>query len=170
MTRFGPVARVGRIRGAVAALAVSMLALAGCGTVTPIAVPEPVAANADGALDYYTRVYRDTMTALSTEFPQLRFVAHDDGHSGECVRPDGSRGTAHYLGIHISAANPGPEELPRAVAVFEGIARRAGFSGRMPLPADTGVRLRMFAADGSYITFRSVLATVVALRVGCYPP
>jgi len=137
-------------------------------TVTPVPMPEPVATTSAGAVEFYTAVQRDVLTVLSAEFPGVRFEPRYDGTTAGCVLRDGTRGVTVHLPIHGSSRPVPVDELDRAAELFEETASRAGFHGRLVLPPDTGFTLRMFAADGSYITFGSYTAAVVGLTVGCY--
>ncbi|MEU5841776.1 LppA family lipoprotein [Rhodococcus sp. NPDC047139] len=154
-----------------AVLLVALLspAAAGCAsTVAAIAKPEPVATTSAGAVEFYTAVQRDVLTALSAEFPGVRFEPKYAGTTAGCTLPDGTSGVTAHLPIHGSGRPVPVDELDRAATVFENTAARAGFHGRYVLPPDTGFALRMFAADGSYITFGSYVAATVGLTVGCY--
>ncbi len=144
-------------------------ALAACTTtVTPVAMPEPVATTSAGAVEFYTAVQRDVLTALSAEFPGVRFEPKYASTTAGCTLPDGTSGLTVHLPIHGSGRPVPVDELDRAARVFEDTAARAGFHGRHVLPPDTGFAVRMFAADGSYITFGSYVAATVGLTVGCY--
>ncbi|QXF80960.1 hypothetical protein HBA53_07805 [Rhodococcus pyridinivorans] len=144
--------------------------LAACTTtVTPVAMPEPVATTSAGAVEFYTAVQRDVLTALSAEFPSVRFEPKYASTTAGCTLPDGTSGLTVHLPIHGSGRPVPIDELDRAARVFEDTAARAGFHGRHVLPPDTGLAVRMFAADGSYITFGSYVAATVGLTVGCYP-
>ncbi|APE08347.1 MULTISPECIES: LppA family lipoprotein [unclassified Rhodococcus (in: high G+C Gram-positive bacteria)] len=144
--------------------------LAACTTtVTPVAMPEPVATTSVGAVEFYTAVQRDVLTALSAEFPSVRFEPKYASTTAGCTLPDGTSGLTVHLPIHGSGRPVPVDELDRAARVFEDTAARAGFHGRHVLPPDTGLAVRMFAADGSYITFGSYVAATVGLTVGCYP-
>ncbi|MCD2111937.1 LppA family lipoprotein [Rhodococcus rhodochrous] len=143
--------------------------LAACTTtVTPVAMPEPVATTSAGAVEFYTAVQRDVLTALSAEFPGVRFEPKYASTTAGCTLPDGTSGLTVHLPIHGSGRPVPVDELDRAARVFEDTAARAGFHGRHVLPPDTGFAVRMFAADGSYITFGSYVAATVGLTVGCY--
>ncbi|TWH10558.1 LppA family lipoprotein [Rhodococcus rhodochrous] len=143
--------------------------LAACTTtVTPVAMPEPVATTSAGAVEFYTAVQRDVLTALSAEFPGVRFEPKYASTTAGCTLPDGTSGLTVHLPIHGSGRPVPVNELDRAARVFEDTAARAGFHGRHVLPPDTGFAVRMFAADGSYITFGSYVAATVGLTVGCY--
>ena len=147
---------------------ISPLVAACTTTVTPVAMPEPVATTSAGAVEFYTAVQRDVLTALSAEFPEVRFEPKYASTTAGCTLPDGTSGVTVHLPIHGSGRPVPVGELDRAARVFENIAARAGFHGRHVLPPDTGFALRMFAADGSYITFGSYVAATVGLTVGCY--
>ncbi|MBC2590890.1 MULTISPECIES: LppA family lipoprotein [Rhodococcus] len=146
------------------------LSLAGCaGGPVPVAVPEPVAADRAGAVEYYTRVQRDAMAALSDAFPEMQFRQSDPATTAYCELPDGSAGTTVFLPIHLSDRPVPPGQLERAARVFEESLAGTGFRGARSLPVETGLQIRMFAADGSSISFGSYLAVTVGLTVGCYP-
>lgn len=153
--------------GASVVLPASLLA-ACTTTVTPVAMPEPVATTSAGAVEFYTAVQRDVLTALSAEFPGVRFEPKYASTTAGCTLPDGTSGLTVHLPIHGSGRPVPVDELDRAARVFEDTAARAGFHGRHVLPPDTGFAVRMFAADGSYITFGSYVAATVGLTVGCY--
>ena len=153
--------------GACVVLPVALLA-ACTTTVTPVAMPEPVATTSAGAVEFYTAVQRAVLTALSAEFPGVRFEPKYASTTAGCTLPDGTSGLTVHLPIHGSGRPVPVAELDRAARVFEDTAARAGFHGRHVLPPDTGFAVRMFAADGSYITFGSYVAATVGLTVGCY--
>ena len=153
--------------GASVVLPASLLA-ACTTTVTPVAMPEPVATTSAGAVEFYTAVQRDVLTALSAEFPGVRFEPKYASTTAGCMLPDGTSGLTVHLPIHGSDRPVPVDELDRAARVFEDTAARAGFHGRHVLPPDIGFAIRMFAADGSYITFGSYVAATVGLTVGCY--
>ncbi|MEE2034665.1 LppA family lipoprotein [Rhodococcus chondri] len=134
----------------------------------PLAVPEPVASTSAGAVEFYTRVQRDVLAALSAEFPELRFGQRYARTDASCRLDDGTTGTVVHLPIHGSDSPVPPDRLERAAELFEQTAARAGFHGRQLLPPDTGFAIRLFAADGSYVTFGSYVAATVGLSVGCY--
>ena len=143
--------------------------LAACTTtVTPVAMPEPVATTSTGAVEFYTAVQRDVLTALSAEFPGVRFEPKYASTTAGCTLPDGTSGLTVHLPTHGSGRPVPVDELDRAARVFEDTAARAGFHGRHVLPPDIGFAIRMFAADDSYITFGSYVAATVGLTVGCY--
>ncbi|KSZ58858.1 hypothetical protein Z045_09520 [Rhodococcus pyridinivorans KG-16] len=150
-------------------IVLSAALLAACTTtVTPVAMPEPVATTSAGAVEFYTAVQRDVLTALSAEFPGVRFEPKYASTTAGCTLPDGTSGLTVHLPIHGSGRPVPVDELDRAARVFEDTAARAGFHGRHVLPPDTGFAVRMFASDGSYITFGSYVAATVGLTVGCY--
>lgn len=152
-----------------ASVVLSAALLAACTTtVTPVAMPEPVATTSAGAVEFYTAVQRDVLTALSAEFPGVRFEPKYASTTAGCTLPDGTSGLTVHLPIHGSGRPVPVDELDRAARVFEDTAARAGFHGRHVLPPDTGFAVRMFASDGSYITFGSYVAATVGLTVGCY--
>ncbi|SUE17266.1 Uncharacterised protein [Rhodococcus gordoniae] len=157
-----------RIRAGLCIALLTPLVAACTTTVSPVAMPEPIAATSAGAVEYYTAVQRDVLTALSAEFPGVRFEQKYSSTTAGCTLPDGTSGLTVHLPIHGSARPVPVDELDRAAGIFEDTAARAGFHGRHVLPPDTGLALRMFAADGSYITFGSYLAATVGLTVGCY--
>lgn len=160
--------RRGAAWGTFAAVLVAGSLSACSAPVVPVAIPEPVATTSAGAVDFYTAVHRDVLTALSAEFPDLDFEQKYASTSAHCALRDGTPGVVVHLPIHGSAAPVPAGELERAAAVFEKAASRAGFHGRHVMPPDTGFALRMFAGDGSYITFGSYVAATVGLTVGCY--
>ncbi|WP_213931810.1 LppA family lipoprotein [Rhodococcus sp. B50] len=157
-----------RIRAGLCVALLAPLVTACTTTVTPVAMPEPVAATSAGAVEFYTAVQRDVLTALSAEFPGVRFEPKYASTTAGCTLPDGASGVTVHLPIHGSGRPVPVDELDRAARVFEHTAARAGFHGRHILPPDTGFAVRMFAADGSYITFGSYVAASVGLTVGCY--
>lgn len=153
-------------------LGVPMLALvvAGCaGGPFPVAVPEPVAADRAGAVEYYTRVRHDATAALSRAFPEMQFRQSTRGTTGYCELPDGSAGTTVFLPALLSDRPVPAGQLERAARVFEESLVGSGFHGSRSIPVGTGLEIRMFAADGSVIAFGSNLAATVGLTVGCYP-
>ncbi|TCN56048.1 putative LppA-like lipoprotein [Rhodococcus sp. SMB37] len=142
--------------------------MTGCATARSRAVPEPVADSTDAAVEYYLQVQRDVVDALSEEFPDLEFSEKYARTNAGCTLADGTYGMSVHLPIQGSS-NPVPvADLQRAADLFERTAADAGFHGRQVLPPDTGFSMRMFAADGSYITFGSYVAAIVGLTVGCY--
>lgn len=151
-----------------AALCVAGTAVACSPPTIPTALPEPVADTSDGAVEFYRTVQRDVLTALSAEFPDLQFEEKYASTRAECTLREGGPGVVVHLPIYGSARPVPPGELERAATVFETTATRAGFHGRHVMPPDTGFAIRMFAADGSYITFGSYVASTVGLTVGCY--
>jgi hypothetical protein len=134
----------------------------------PVAVPEPVASTSAGAVEFYTRVQQDVIAALSAEFPELEFTRKYGSTNAGCRLGDGTTGTVVHLPIHGSDRPVPADRLDRAAELFEQTVTRAGFHGRQLLPPDTGFAIRMFAADGSYVTFGSYVAATVGLSVGCY--
>jgi len=153
----------------VATVVCATIPTTGCTTVVaPTARPAPVAATSTGAVEFYTAVHRDVLTALSAEFPELAFEPRYASTTAGCTLPDGTAGVTVHLPIQGSDAPVPVAELDRAAAVFERTAARAGFRDRQVLPPDTGFTIRLFAADGSYITFGSYIAATVGLTVGCY--
>lgn len=100
--------------------------LAACTTtVTPVAMPEPVATTSAGAVEFYTAVQRDVLTALSAEFPGVRFEPKYASTTAGCTLPDGTSGLTVHLPIHGSGRPVPVDELDRAARVFEDTAARA---------------------------------------------
>lgn len=155
---------------------VAAMALLGALAATPacapgpafVAVPEPVADTSDGAISFYTRVQRDIETALSAEFPDTHFEQLYARTTSLCPLSDGTYGRIVHLPIYGSRPPVPADSLEHAADVFEKVASRAGFHGRQVMPPDTGFAIRMFAADGSYVTFGSYVASTVSITVGCY--
>ncbi|HET8994847.1 MULTISPECIES: LppA family lipoprotein [unclassified Rhodococcus (in: high G+C Gram-positive bacteria)] len=148
--------------------AAALLTTTGCATASPRAVPEPVADDSGAAVEYYLQVQHDVMDALSEEFPDLEFSEKYARTNAGCTLADGTHGMSVHLPIQGSSQPVPVADLQRAADLFERTAARAGFHGRHVLPPDTGFSMRMFAADGSYITFGSYVAAIVGLTVGCY--
>lgn len=153
----------------VSALIAVLAALSGCGPrPVPVAKPEPVASTSRGAVEFYSGVQHDILTALSAEFPGVRFTQRFARSSAGCTLPDGAAGTLVHLPIYGSDMPVPADALSRASAVFEKVAARAGFHEPLVMPPDVGFAFRMFAEDGSYITFGSYVASTVAVTTGCY--
>lgn len=145
-----------------------MVTATACTTASSRAVPEPVADTSAAAVEYYLQVQRDVMDILSDEFPGLEFSEKYARTNAGCTLSDGTHGMSVHLPIHGSSSPVPVADLQRAADLFERTAAGAGFHGRQVLPPDTGFSMRMFAADGSYITFGSYVAAIVGLTVGCY--
>lgn len=153
----------------VGALLAVLAATSGCGQrPVPVAKPEPVASTSRGAVEFYSGVQRDILTALSAEFPGLHFTPRFARSATACTLPDDTVGTLVHLPIYGSEVPVPADALSRAADVFEKVAARAGFHEPLVMPPDVGFAFRMFAADGSYITFGSYIASTVALTTGCY--
>lgn len=155
------------IRAAV--LLAVLVALPACGPrPVPVAKPEPVASTSRGAVAFYTGAQRTVLTALSAEFPDLHFTPRFARTSTACTLSDGAVGVLVHLPIYGSEVPVPADALSRAAAVVEKVAARSGFHEPLVMPPDVGFAFRMFAADGSYITFGSYVASTVALTTGCY--
>ncbi len=158
--------RAGIVMGALIAV---LLTLPGCAPrPVPVAKPAPVATTSRGAVEFYSGVQRDILTALSAEFPGVRFTQRFARSSASCTLPDHTVGTLVHLPIYGSEVPVPADALSRAAAVFEKVAARAGFHEPLVMPPDVGFAFRMFAEDGSYITFGSYVASTVAVTTGCY--
>jgi len=153
----------------VGALIAVLATLSGCAPrPVPVAKPEPVASTSGGAVEFYSGVQRDILTALSAEFPGLHFTQRFARSASACTLPDNTVGTLVHLPIFGSDVPVPADALSRAAAVFEKVAARAGFHEPLVLPPDVGFAFRMFAEDGSYVTFGSYVASTVAVTTGCY--
>lgn len=156
------------VRGAV--VVAFCATVAGCEWgITPVAVPEPVAPNIDGATAHYAAVQDDIVAAITAEFPDLTFVPRDKMYGSTCTRPDGTTGKVDTLPILRGNRAVVGDEFDRVVEVFRAEAARAGFFQEEIFTASFGTEVRRFAADGSHVLFAVFGKALINMSIGCYP-
>lgn len=156
-------------RAARAALLALLMATTACASVDAVAVPEPVAADSDGAIAHYLRVLDDITSTMSEVYPELVFHNRTERTSGHCTTRDGGPGRMVFLPIRASDEVLTDTQRGIVEGLFEVRVRAAGFHTKVVMSHSPRPVLRLFASDGSFVTLNGDRSAIVSLTIGCHP-